>query len=199
MNNYTVFLDLDGVIVDWLGPTMKLAGLNPTDASTRNAVRDNPPIVDRMIGHERLIELLEKAGSDFWVNLPLLPWADLLIDSLNKALPDQICFLTSPGNWSSAASGKMIWQEKNYPDIPILIGTHKQLAASDLKFLIDDDPNQYSRFIQMGGQGWLWPNQYVLEDLGSERCEDMIKNMLLHITQQKTKALLNRQSTNWTM
>ncbi len=162
----TVFLDLDGVLVDWLNGMRKFAGLPDSvydgfrkDPSTLSHEAVEPIFGGKLPMHT----MMRERPMEFWRDLDLFPWANRLVKELKQEFP--LAFLTKPGKNPSAASGKLKWQLDLYPDIPILIGGDKFLAASPTKALVDDDQYQLDRFALHGGLAIRWPNQFELERL----------------------------------
>ena len=163
-----LFVDLDGVIVDWLGGSLELCGVNSHNPVIRNLLRDGTKIDDLIAGgRQTLTDAVNDAGPDFWLNLRFLPWGKELIARLKTefAATHRLAFLTSPGKFPLAAQGKVAWLLNNYPDDSIIICRDKELCASEDAFLIDDADYQIKPFIRDGGCGFLWPNQYTLMDV----------------------------------
>ena len=167
-----VFIDLDGVITDWYGPTAKLLNLDIDNVDVQNKVMKEWEGLDNMVGKATVVKLVKEAGADFWVNLPLLPWAEELIQRV-KDFADgsntEIAFLSKPGHWADAYKGKAIWVEQNYPEIPLILCRRKGMVASPTSFLIDDDEVQIEYFDNRGGYTFKWPHQFELFQGGEQR------------------------------
>ncbi len=160
MKNITVYLDLDGVLVNWLQATLTLLDLDYSDTDLQQKIKNDYNYLDELVGIPNLKKTLNLAGSEFWKNLDFLPWGRNLVKAISAKYPT--CFLTSPGLFAEAAKGKMQWQQKHFPDIPIIICRHKNWVAGPNKYLIDDDEGQTTRFALEGGRSWLWPQQFNL-------------------------------------
>ena len=186
----TVFLDLDGVIVDWYNGLREFAGKPP---EIYDIFRDDPmllsfeAITNIYGGHEDLTKLQASQSSSFWVDLKTHPWSDYLIQSLQKKF--SVAFLTSPGNFPISAQGKMEWQKIRYPDIPILITKHKYMASAPNKILIDDDDWQLTRFDQAGGMAIKWPNQFELEKVCNDDTITKLIDIVIKTIEQYQQAL----------
>jgi 5'(3')-deoxyribonucleotidase len=159
-----VFLDMDGVLVDWLNGIREFAG---KPESFYDCFRTAPETLgheamDKLFGgREKLGQIQNERPVEWWLNLKFFPWAEYLISEVKKNFP--VAFLTSPGHCANAAAAKVLWQQKHYPEIPIIICKHKYLVADEGKVLIDDDAWQTSRFDQAKGFAIQFPNQFRME------------------------------------
>ena len=168
----TIYLDIDGVIADWNKAALNLIGLNDEDPELRKTLEKADYGLENVIpGFHEALDRVDRSGSEFWENLTLLPWANDLVNYLKlKAKSQQLIqdntrglslmFVTSPGKWTGAGTGKMKWLEKHFPDLPYAICKDKYLLAAHDKLLIDDKPSAIRLFDKAGGTGFLWPNQY---------------------------------------
>jgi len=168
-----IFLDLDGVVVDWLGGSLKVCGLSADDSTIRQHLREGNSIDDVLPGgRKQLTEAVNAGGPAFWTNLEFLPWGRRIV-ALAQQFKDthDFAFLTSPGKFPLAAQGKVAWLLANYPDESIIICRDKHLCASANAVLIDDSDYQIKPFVCNSGNGYLWPNQYRLLD-GYDKVDD---------------------------
>jgi hypothetical protein len=162
----TVFLDLDGVLVDWDTPAAKLAGIDLNDPEIRTSLKNGEHIYDHC---PDICNIIEKAGADFWMNLELTPHALQLYNTL-AALEEQgiitLAFLTSVGRWSSAASAKLDYIKKNFPNHAgrYVICKDKYLCAHSNALLVDDTKGKLDKFQAAGGRVYQWPKPVKLED-----------------------------------
>jgi hypothetical protein len=97
--------------------------------------------------------------------------------------------LSSPGKFSkrgasflrASISGKLTVLERYFPDSRPIFGNEKYLCANQNSILIDDNPEQINKFAYNGGNTFLWPHEYIVQDLGYElfkqKCIDKIRNM----------------------
>jgi 5'(3')-deoxyribonucleotidase len=162
-----LFLDLDGVVVDWLGGSMKVCGLTDKEPAAWAHLKAGNKI-DSLIpgGRAALTAKVDAMGPAFWQNLEFLPWGVQLVERLRVEFQHthDFAFLTSPGPFPLAAQGKLRWLLDNFPDEEMIICRSKELCAHPNAFLVDDADYQIEPFIKDGGCGFLWPNQYVLRD-----------------------------------
>lgn len=145
-------IDLDGVLVDWMTPAM-------TDMGLADRI---PEITDHdmsAIGGFAYVEKNLKRTLEWWVNLPKLPWADLLM-ARAQARGD-IRFLTS-GVWEQwAPSGKWLWIQRHYPgaERKLFLGADKWMLSAH-GTLIDDCEENVAKFTAKGGTALLFPAQW---------------------------------------
>jgi 5'(3')-deoxyribonucleotidase len=162
-----IYLDLDGVLVDFLGGLAKVAGVDADRmrASTHWwAVND---IISESWGRpfeeEDFLALLEKGGHDMWANLEKFPWCDELYQMCKSYAPTVI--MTKPGAHPSSASGKMEWIQKNLPDVErFAITPCKHHMSHPGAILIDDNPVGCEKFAQHGGSVYCFPQPWNTED-----------------------------------
>ena len=176
----TVFIDLDGVLVDWVNGMREYVGYPP---SAYDCFRKDPSTLSHenmnviFGGKEFLDKTMRERPPEFWYNLQKFPWADLLINSIKAEF--NTAFLTKPGKNPHAASGKLQWQLDLYPTIPIVQTADKYLCASPNKVLIDDDSYQLSRFEKWGGLAIKWPNQFELETRPLDYIQEVVINEII--------------------
>lgn len=159
----TILLDMDGVLTDWGGEVLKLAGRSREEQVVQETeLSGSHPAFEELVGgRENLINLIKDEGREFWLRIPKLPGADLLVSTLQQ-LPHQILVCTSPGSWPIAAAGKIEYLEQNWPGLDFCICKNKHKLASPHKFLIDDYKPWIDNFSGLGGHTFHWPNAALL-------------------------------------
>lgn len=152
-----IFLDLDGVLVDFIQGAASLFG---TDSDS--LLRKWPPGVYEMeealgISRTKFFATLEAAGEEFWVNLPPFPYARDFYDHCTNIAPTYI--LTAPTRDPKSLSGKMRWLQnwfgQGFRDY--VITDKKEMCARDTHVLIDDRVSNVDKFREHGGQAIMWP------------------------------------------
>jgi len=182
MKPVTVFCDLDGVIVDWMNA---MAEYTNKPANIYDEFYANPESfcetrVDELYGgRSKLKELMLERPVEFWSDLKMFPWANKLICCLS--LDFELCFLTSPGSNPNAAKGKLIWQQTNFPSIPIIIAKQKSLVSAPDKVLIDDNDRNLTLFDERGGLALKWPNQFNMAKLEENEYDPLIDKYVENI------------------
>ena len=179
-----VFLDMDGVISDWLGSACKLCDIDLLDEEIRKELKANDGFLDDYVDEKTLWKNIEDAGVGFWENLELFPWSKKLYKRLEEEA-DEFAILSSPGKFTEIASvacnGKVSWLDNHFGNKENYIFAYKKfLCASDDAILVDDSPNKINPFIEAGGHGFLWPNPLDLCD-GDADVDDTIEELIEYI------------------
>lgn len=138
-----VFLDMDGVIVDWTKAAMEFHGLNYPQY----------PCPGRWdwVGHLGLSPKVfwKPLSREFYANLP---WTEdgpeilkIIVDTVGW---DNITILTSPILQGGCAAGKIDWLQREIPELDrqFLIGPQKHLLASPNNVLIDDAQHNIAKW-----------------------------------------------------
>jgi len=148
-----IFLDLDGVIVDFAKGVIEWYNLNckPEDWKSWGDI----------------FKYYKKSERNFWDGLTDKFWIDLEFTKEAKEIltlvePFKPCILTTP-SWTGAG-GKQQWIRKNLPDYfnddRYLIGPPKWLLAPGNSLLIDDAEENIRKFCASGGIGILVPRPW---------------------------------------
>lgn len=163
-----VFLDMDGVVADFMGGAMVLHGKPfPYDDPANRG--DHGWGFDQSWGLPQA-EFWAPMGYSFWADLPKTREADAVVQLLSTAFgPNNVCFLTSPCHTPGCVEGKRDWVRRYYPQLPILFSVAspdldalppKQFLAHNKSLLIDDHtPNVWS-FREAGGVAYLFPRPW---------------------------------------
>lgn len=149
----TIFLDLDGVLVDFVGPALALhrKAIPPRD------VRWNFP--DQVgIPQEAFWKPL---GFDFWANLPWTREGRALLEAVED-IDAPFGYLTSPCQTEGCAEGKRAWARKHLPcrGAKVFIGSAKHLLAHPGALLVDDHDANVEAFRAAGGKAILVPRPW---------------------------------------
>lgn len=164
-----IFVDLDGVVVDFLHGYCKLAGVSDKDPDVRSMLKNYESLRDipRQWANEKLVDQrILDAKAKFWENLKPLPWCDYLFKELERT-GKEVYILTSVGKFKDGASAKLHWVQQHMPQFNskhIIITKEKYLLATSESILIDDLSKNTGPFEEHKGYIWHWPNQYKLLD-----------------------------------
>ena len=149
MKNLRVFLDLDGVLVDFRTGAFKAHGVE---------IPEEWPVGDddfeKIIGVSRNQFWKKLNNSDFWANLKWMPDGQEILALVESLIPkEDICILSSPSISPSCAKGKMMWIQKNIPEYSkrVLLGNCKYMCAAPEHILIDDSDHKLDKFHEYGG------------------------------------------------
>ena len=150
-----VFIDMDGVVADFNGRVLELAGTL--------GVKGQPGIYEVAgISDERMWEIVN-ADPDFWPGLNLYPWAFKLVDGVAQMVGRKnTYFFTSPCRDPNSTSGKTRWIYKHFPKYKrqLFIGAHKWQCASHRTILIDDKDTMVTKFHEYGGRALTFPQRW---------------------------------------
>lgn len=150
-----VFLDLDGVLVDFVSGALKSLGI------TNYKVPPGEYNIEKWegvnISTKEFWSAIDKTNEYFWAELPKYPWADELVELCESY--GQLFILTSPSRNPYCLAGKMIWVQKNFKKLQrkIILTPHKYLCAAPNRVLIDDSNQKCEDFDAYGGKTILFP------------------------------------------
>lgn len=152
-----IFLDLDGVIVDYV-PSMALFFGVPVDELYKRWTPGVYEICHALGKDKNIWSEVWDAPETIWSEMPEFPWARELFNKCNETAETFI--LTSPINSGTCVSGKVKWihtfagrEYRNY------ILTHfKFNCARWDHILIDDREDNINFWEAEGGKGILFPN-----------------------------------------
>ncbi len=152
--DYTFYLDLDGVLVDFIKGVAKTTGKPIKDFTDRKKIK------------KKEWTAIADAGSDFWSKLNWMKdgkdlWKYLISNKLDIYILS--AFPQAPENKLHALKGKIEWIKRelkitNDKRIHLVKGQHKKLYAEKLAILIDDSSRNIEQFRQAGGIGILHTN-----------------------------------------
>ena len=175
----TIFLDMDGVLVDWCGKVMDLFQRH----DIRDALKESEPgKIHKLLGIDEglLWKIINFHEHRFWSSIKPFPWTRHLIDTC-KALPCNVGILSSPtGHFDTAphaCKGKTISIERLFPDVPYAFAYKKHLMASPTKLLVDDTGKKLRAFEEHGGKVFRFPNQFKLLD-GELSIDDVLSDLI---------------------
>lgn len=183
-----IFLDMDGVISDWLGAACKLCDIDLNDEEIREAIKTENGWLEDFVDEKTLWKNIGDAGVGYWENLELFPWSKKLYKKLEE-LGDDFAILTSPGKYteiaSNACNGKVLWLDSHFNNKEDYIFAYKKfLCANENAILVDDSPNKIDPFNEAGGHGFLWPDPLSLLD-GDINVDDTIDELVGYIKRMK--------------
>ena len=119
---------------------------------------------------------------EFWATMPKTEHADWLIGLLEDMDLD-VCFLSTPSDYTGSASGKHEWIRTNYPDYnrAFLLGPAKRFCAHNRAILIDDNNQNWLDFKEAGGHAILFPQPWNILYSRIDQTREGITNSLNRI------------------
>ena len=138
---YTLYCDMDGVLVDFEKRFEDLTGLSP------NAFRDKH-------GLDEFWNVIDGEGVRFWVGMDWMPDGKQLYDYIK---PNLYSLLSSPSYDNSSRLGKRLWVKKHIPGTKLILAARKNKQDYSEKgaILIDDLKPTIDEWNAKGGIGIL--------------------------------------------
>lgn len=171
-----LFLDMDGVIADFVTPTCELHK-RPNPYLTGETEYNMCKLFD--VTYEDFIRGMEM---DFWVDLPKTPFADDVVDLvLSKFDIDDICILTAPTDNAGCIPGKREWIIKHFPQLKnnMIFTGQKQFCAHGNALLIDDHDRNIELFKVNGGKTILFKQPWNSSKFFEDPIPELIKDLNL--------------------
>lgn len=165
-----IFLDMDGVLVNWHAGVEKVLGIKFTDEQLKERQIENTLDLG-LIAFWKAIDDSDR----FWEDLEPYPWWSELWEKCSSHCPTYI--LSKPHYLSpSSSSGKARWLKRMLgPEFEDFIFTkHKHLCANPNALLIDDHQKMVDNFIKHGGNALLFPQPW---NSASESIEDFLTKL----------------------
>lgn len=152
-----IYLDVDGVLANWVEGIQLAAGINPSTWDT--------------VGHGLLpTNQQEKIDAamcvkSFWVGLSRYPWADDLYTECKKH--GEVVFCTQPFDSPNCLAGKYEWLANHFGATMdrIVLMRNKWRLANPRALLIDDNVENCNRFQWAGGHSIIFPQPWNSGDL----------------------------------
>jgi len=140
--NYTIYSDMDGVLVDFDKRFKRFSdGIPPTE-------------YEQKFGKDKFWELVDGIGVRFWVGMDWMSDGKQLWNYIKEYNPT---LLSSPSRSNYSRMGKRIWRKRNLPSTKLILAqaANKQNYADPDSILIDDRESNVDQWIKAGGIGIL--------------------------------------------
>jgi len=137
---YTIYCDMDGVLVDFDQGYKDLTGMSTEEANAQ--------------GSKFFWDPIKQAGEDFWVKLKWMYDGQQLWDYIKQYNPK---LLSAPSKEESSKTGKQIWVDEHLPGVELILkaANQKQQFSGKNKILIDDRKSNIKQWKNKGGIGIL--------------------------------------------
>ena len=138
--DYTIYCDMDGVLVDFDQGYKDLTGMSTKEADSQ--------------GKEAFWSPIAKAGAAFWIRLKWMPDGQQLWEYISQYNP---ILLSAPSKEESSKIGKRVWVKQNIPGTKLILrpASQKQQFSGENKILIDDRVDNIEQWRNKGGIGIL--------------------------------------------
>ena len=135
---YTIYCDLDGVLVDFDKGYKDLTGMTTQEANSQ--------------GDKVFWEPIAKAGEKYWVDLEWMSKGKQLWDYIKQYNPS---LLSAPSREKSSRTGKQKWVDNNLPGVKLILANavDKQNYSGKNQILIDDREKNIEQWRNKGGIG----------------------------------------------
>jgi len=161
-----LFLDMDGVIVDWCKGAHEIHGLSEYDSDPdcwpykwgpEGWDFNNEPEVN-LPTHK----LFEPMGRGFWASLGWTKDGNSIATMVDTLLGENWCLLTNPWNGDGVIDGRRDWISRELPNMKnrVLVGACKSMCASPNAILVDDYDKNIDEWRKHGGIGFLYPRPW---------------------------------------
>jgi len=151
----TVFIDIDGVLADFVGAV----GKHFNKVITNDMITHWDALVDDVL-QLTVEEFWEEIDyQDFWLNMNPTPYAAEIMRITEKY---DRCLLTSPSYRNAGA--RQAWIKKHFPKLfyegKYIITSSKHYLADQARVLIDDYDKNIDSWIDFGGFGIVFPRPW---------------------------------------
>ncbi len=138
---YTLYCDMDGVLVDFEKRFKDLTNLDTISFREK-------------YGLDEFWKKIDKAGVGFWVGMDWMPDGKQLYDYIK---PNLYSLLSSPSYDNSSRLGKRLWVKNKIPGTKLILAArkNKQDYAKENAILIDDLKPTIDEWNAQGGIGIL--------------------------------------------
>lgn len=143
-NNFKLFVDLDGVLVDF-------------DRQFKNLTGELPSEFESKYGTDKFWEVINNEGVKFWASMKWMSDGQQLWNYVSKYNPS---LLSAPSYDESSKIGKRVWVKNNLPGVKLILtpAKYKQKYSGPDSILIDDREQNIYQWIEKGGIGILHKN-----------------------------------------
>lgn len=156
----TIYVDLDGVVAN-LDNTLRTRCVKIFGENSGHIIADK---FREKFSDETFAYI--DSDPNFWSNMQLYPHSYELIKLCQQH--GDVVFLSFSGwrnlrpySTANTAYGKILWVEKHFPDIELILCREKFRLANQNSILIDDNLSNVTLF-QNNGIGFLWDKQNPL-------------------------------------
>jgi hypothetical protein len=151
------YLDLDGVLVNFVAGALRLHG---KELPPRDVCWNFPDLIG--FAGDRAADFWSPLGFDFWAGLDWTPEGRATLAAIEDAFGGSVVVMTSPCNTPGAVEGKVAWIRRELPAYRrrFFVGPAKHYAAGPGKLLIDDSDDNAELFAGAGGRVLLVPRPW---------------------------------------
>lgn len=178
-----VFIDMDGIIVDYIAGIRKLFNVPDVYENPDNlGIFSLASILEKQYGISK-VEFYKQRGQDFYAKLGWTPEGPKILELLEEKFGKKNChILSAPGFNPCDYAGKAQWIIDNIPDYMygkrFILNSDKSIEANSERLLVDDKDTNISGFIKAGGKGILVARPWNAKfGFANETLEDFKKEL----------------------
>lgn len=150
------FIDMDGVLADFLGDAFRLHNhSNPYNSGLVGEVD-----LVTYLGLRDRDQFFKDMDFEFWANLPTTAYCHDIISAIYSKIDRRdTAILSSPAKHPNCIAGKLEWINRHVPFYSnrYVFAHNKYFCAGEHKMLIDDFERNVVEFIEAGGEAFLLP------------------------------------------
>lgn len=150
-----IFLDMDGVLCDFIGSACHLHGWDPEEVLEWNFFEKYG------LNEDEFWEPINNMREHFWLALEKYPWTDEILSAVRKA-DKKFSICTKPSDNPYCLLGKRLWIDHHLgPKFNrVIYMKDKEALAQPGRLLIDDSDANVSKFQSEGGDTCLFPQNW---------------------------------------
>lgn len=156
-----IFLDMDGVLFDFVSAALKVHGIQKSKAYAKWEPGYSEMHEAFGFSEDEFWSKINKKDK-FWQELPQYEWIDKLYEKASEIAKTLI--LSAPSKNPKSAYGKQIclqkWKGYGFRDWIFTPAKHKKLLARPGALLIDDNDQNVEEFRKAGGNAILFPQRW---------------------------------------
>src|SRR3990167_5851256 len=156
MSQQVCFLDLDGVLADFVAAMHKAHNrANAYDNPTNHGLWD----LDKIWGMDAA-QFWSTDTYEFWAEVPRMYDADRIVRAALETFGQKrVAILTAPSKGHGCVPGKREWVRRNYPELAnhMIFTKAKRFIAGPNNLLVDDKDSNVLEFREAGGRAILVP------------------------------------------
>ena len=152
-----IFLDMDGVLCDFASAAFAVHGRMYVPSEYPACRWDIASVIG--VSTEVFWQKIHQQGESFWEELEPYPWTMDLVRELRNL--DRVVIATSPSRCPTSYAGKRRWLIRHgLGDMDAMFGSQKWLMAKPGRWLIDDNPDNLTSWVEAGGNGYCVPQPW---------------------------------------